>query len=75
LNDSREDIDVDQLIDSINMDNGLCAGVLDFTHGELAALLANFANSANLSSKRPELRSVRKTSLFMYLNASVKYDK
>jgi hypothetical protein len=45
---SREDIDVDQLIDSINMDKGLRAGVLDLSSDELAALLADFANSANL---------------------------
>jgi hypothetical protein len=45
---SREDIDVDQLIDSINLDKGLRAGVLDLTADELAALLADFANLANL---------------------------
>jgi hypothetical protein len=45
---SREDIDVDQLIDSINLDKGLRARVLDLTADELAALLADFANLANL---------------------------
>ncbi|KIL59813.1 hypothetical protein M378DRAFT_84610 [Amanita muscaria Koide BX008] len=45
---SREDIDVDELINSINLDKGLRAGLLELTADELAALLADFANSANL---------------------------
>jgi len=44
----REDVDVDQLIDSINLDKGLRAGVLELTADELAAVLADFANLANL---------------------------
>ena len=46
----REDIDVDQLIDSINLDKGLRAGVLELTADELTALLADFANLANIPS-------------------------
>ena len=45
---SRDDIDVDQLIDSINLDKGLRAGVLELTADQLATLLADFANLANL---------------------------
>ncbi|KAM6493583.1 hypothetical protein JOM56_011717 [Amanita muscaria] len=45
---SREDIDVDELINSINLDKGLRAGLLELTADELAALLADFANLANL---------------------------
>lgn len=36
---SREGIDVDQPINSIDLDKGLCAGVLELTPDKLAALL------------------------------------
>jgi hypothetical protein len=45
---SHEDIDVDEIIASVNLDKGLRAGLLELTADELAALLADFANSANL---------------------------
>ncbi|KAM6503869.1 hypothetical protein JOM56_000812 [Amanita muscaria] len=44
----HEDIDVDELIDSINLDKGLRAAFLELTADELAILLADFANLANL---------------------------
>ncbi|KIL55332.1 hypothetical protein M378DRAFT_28579 [Amanita muscaria Koide BX008] len=45
---SHEDINVDKLIDSINLDKGLRAAFSGLTADELAALLADFANTANL---------------------------
>ena len=57
---SHEDIDVAEIIASVNLDKGLRAGLLELTADELAALLADFANSANLPTaalKRPELIS------------------
>ena len=47
---NREDIYVDELINSINLDKGLRAGLSELTADELAALLADFANLANLST-------------------------
>src|SRR6266550_2809925 len=44
----EDTIDVDELIDSINLDKGLRAAFLGLTADELAALLADFANLANL---------------------------
>jgi hypothetical protein len=43
-------IDVDELVDSMNLDDGLRALLLELTADELAALLADIANSANLST-------------------------
>jgi len=45
---SCKDINVDQLIGSINLDKGLCAAVLELTPDKLAAVLGDFANLANL---------------------------
>jgi hypothetical protein len=44
----NHDIDVDEIIDSINLYKGLRAALLELTPDELAALLADLANSANL---------------------------
>jgi hypothetical protein len=53
----NHDIDVDEIIDSINLDKGLRAALSELTPDKLAALLADLANSANLPSKGPELIS------------------
>jgi hypothetical protein len=45
---SHEDINVDEIIDSINLDKGLRAAFSDLTPDEQAVLLADLANSANL---------------------------
>jgi hypothetical protein len=42
------DIDVDEIFSSINLDKGLRSAVLDLTQDELAVLLAELANHANL---------------------------
>ena len=42
------DIDVDEILSSINLDKGLRYAVWDLTQEELAALLADLANDANL---------------------------
>ena len=47
---SHHDIDVDEIIDSMNMTKGLRSAVLQLTPDKLAALLADLANSANLST-------------------------
>jgi hypothetical protein len=44
----HEDINVDELIDSINLDKGLREVFLELTADEIAALLAHFANLANI---------------------------
>ena len=46
----RHDIDVDEIIDSMNLKEGLRSAVLELTPDQLTALLADLANSANLST-------------------------
>lgn len=45
---SHDDIDVDDIIDSIKLDHGLRAGLLELTLDELADVLADVANEARL---------------------------
>lgn len=45
---SNDDIDADDIIDSMKTDKGLRAAFAELTHDELAVVLGDLANSANL---------------------------
>jgi len=47
---TAEDIDVDDVVSCINLDKGLVHGLLDLTHDELVAVLADVANKAQITN-------------------------
>ena len=47
---TKDDIDVDSLVELINLDNGLVEGLLQLDRDELAWLLAHIANEANITT-------------------------
>ncbi|KAF8230837.1 hypothetical protein L208DRAFT_1399821 [Tricholoma matsutake] len=47
---TKDDIDVDSLVELVNLDNGLVDGLLQLDRDELASLLAHIANEASITT-------------------------